>query len=141
MYTKERYKLKKIVDKLFWVFFVLLGLYMLYNKGLILADFNSVKPNIAYEMIQKNDGNLTILDVRTVEEFKKDGHIADAKLIPLHLLASNLKMLDTSKLILVYCRSGSRSVSASRILTKNGFTVVNIRGGMIDWREEKLPIR
>jgi rhodanese-related sulfurtransferase len=130
---------KKVTDKLFWVILILLGIYMLYNKGFILANFESVKPKVAYEMIQKADGNLTILDVRTVEEFKKDGHLANAKLIPLHQLSSNLNMLDKSKRILVYCRSGSRSVSASRILTKNGFTVINMSGGMMDWKDENLP--
>ena len=114
---------------------------MLYNKGLILANFESVEPKMAYDMIQKDDGNLTILDVRTVDEFKKDGHLTDAKLIPLHQLSANLNMLDKSKKILVYCRSGSRSVSASRILNSNGFTVVNMSGGMIDWRDEKLPVK
>ena len=133
--------MKKVADKLFWVVLVLLGLYMLYNKGLILANFESVEPKVAYDMIQKGDGNLTILDVRTVDEFKKDGHLADAKLIPLHQLSANLNMLDKSKEILVYCRSGSRSVSASRILTKNGFTVLNISGGMIDWRDDNLPTK
>jgi len=133
--------MKNIADKLFWVVLIFLGLYMLYNKGIILANFESVSPKVAYEMIEKNDGNLTILDVRTVEEFKTDGHLADAKLIPLHELEKNLKMLDSNKKILVYCRSGSRSVSASRILSNAGFTVVNMSGGMIDWKAEKLPTK
>jgi rhodanese-related sulfurtransferase len=126
---------------MFWVVLVLLGFYMLYNKGLILANFKSVEPKIAYKMIQENEDNLTILDVRTVDEFKKDGHLIDAKLIPLHLLSSNLNMLNKSKKVLVYCRSGSRSVSASRILTKNGFTVVNMSGGIIDWQDKNFPMK
>jgi rhodanese-related sulfurtransferase len=131
----------KIMDKLFWVVLIVLGLYMLYNKGIIFANFESVSPKIAYDMIEKNDGNLTVLDVRTVDEFKKDGHLVDAKLIPLHELAKNLNMLDSNKTILVYCRSGSRSVSASRLLSNSGFTAINMSGGMIDWKAEKLPIR
>ena len=133
--------MKNIADKLFWVVLILLGLYMLYNKGILLANFESVNPKVAYDMIKNDEGNLTILDVRTVEEFKQDGHLADAKLIPLHQLASNLNMLDSNKTILVYCRSGSRSVSASRTLSNAGFTVINMSGGMIDWKAEKLPIR
>lgn len=133
--------MKNIADKLFWVVLILLGLYMLYNKGMILAKFESVNSKVAYEMIEQNDGNLTVLDVRTVDEFKKDGHLVDAKLIPLQLLEKNLNMLDKSKKILVYCRSGSRSVSASRILSDAGFTVVNMSGGIIDWKAEKLPLK
>ena len=133
--------MKNIADKLFWIVLILLGLYMLYNKGIILANFESVNPKVAYEMIGDDEGNLTILDVRTVEEFKQDGHLADAKLIPLHELGKNLNMLDSNKTILVYCRSGSRSVSASRILSNAGFMVVNMSGGIIEWKEEKLPIQ
>jgi len=33
--------------------------------------------------------------------------------------------------IIVYCRSGNRSVTASRILEANGFTPVNVKGGIL----------
>jgi len=130
---------KKLSDKLFWVVLVVLGVYVLYSKGIIMANFESVSPKVAYEMIQ-NDDNLTLLDVRTVEEFKKDGRIAGAKLIPLGQLSNNLTMLNKSKKVLVYCRSGSRSVSASRILGNSGFKAVNMSGGINSWQAEKLPV-
>ncbi len=131
--------MKNLSDKLFYVVIAVMGIYLLYSKGFILANFESVDPKVAYEMIQK-DSNLTLLDVRTVEEFKKDGKIAEAKLIPLSQLSQNLKMLDKSKKVLVYCRSGNRSVSASRILGNNGFVAINISGGIGAWRAEKLPV-
>jgi len=130
---------KKITDRLFWVAMIGMGIYLLYAKGLILANYESVSPKVAYEMIQ-NDDNLTLLDVRTPDEFKKEGHIAGAKLIPLYNLEGNLKMLDKSKQVLVYCHSGNRSVSASRILAKNGYTVFNMSGGIASWKSEKLPV-
>jgi len=116
-----------------------MGIYLLYAKGLILANYESVSPKIAYEMLQ-NDDNLTLLDVRTPDEFKKEGRIAGAKLIPLYNLEGNLKMLDKTKQVLVYCHSGNRSASASRILSKNGYTVFNMSGGISSWKSEKLPI-
>ncbi len=131
--------MKRVTDKLFWIVLVLLGVYVLYSKGYIMANFESIDSKVAYEMIE-NDDNLTLLDVRTPDEFKHDGHIAEAKLIPLGELAKNLNMLDKSKKVLVYCRSGSRSVSASRILGNHGFTVVNMSGGIMAWKSEKLPI-
>ena len=130
---------KNLSDKLFWVALVVMGIYFLYQKGIIGANFESVEPKVAYEMIQTDD-NLTLLDVRTVEEFRKDGKIAGAKLIPLGALPKNLDMLDKSKKVLVYCRSGNRSTSAARILEGNGYTVINMSGGMIKWRAEKLPV-
>ena len=130
---------KNLSDKLFWVALVLMGIYMLYQKGIIGANFESVTPKVAYEMIQ-NDDNLTLLDVRTPEEFKKDGKIAGATLIPLSQLPKNLNMLEKSKKVLVYCRSGNRSTSASRILSNGGYTVINMSGGMMEWRSQKLPV-
>jgi len=129
------------MDNLFWVILVLLGIYVLYSKGLIMANFESVSAKVAYEMIENDDGNLTILDVRTAEEFKADGHLANAKLIPVGQLSKNLNMLDKSKKVLVYCRSGSRSVHATRILVSNGFTPLNMSGGMNAWKAEKLPLQ
>jgi rhodanese-related sulfurtransferase len=140
MYKKGKNIMKNWSDKLFWVVLVVMGIYLLYQKGIIGVNFESVSPKVAYDMLQ-NDDNLTFLDVRTVEEFKKDGKIADAKLIPLGQLPANLKMLDKSKKVLVFCRSGNRSVSASRILESNGFTVINMNGGLNGWKSEKLPIQ
>ena len=131
--------MKRVTDSLFWIVLVLLGVYVLYSKGYIMANFESVDPKVAYEMIE-NDDNVTLIDVRTPDEFKHDGHIADAKLIPLGQLAQNLNMVDKAKKVLVYCRSGSRSVAASRILGSRGFTVVNMSGGMMAWKSEKLPV-
>jgi rhodanese-related sulfurtransferase len=132
--------MKSWSDKLFWVVLIVMGIYLLYQKGIIGVNFESVSPKVAYEMLQ-NDDNVTFLDVRTVDEFKKDGKIADAKLIPLGELPQNLNMLDKSKKVLVFCRSGNRSVSAARILESNGFTVINMNGGMNGWKSEKLPVQ
>jgi len=130
------------MDNLFWVLMVLMGIYFLYSKGYILTNFESVSAKVAYEMLENDDeSNITVLDVRTPEEFKKDGKIAGAKLIPVDQLAKNLEMLDKSKKILVYCRSGSRSVYAARILEKNGFVPLNLNGGINAWKSEKLPVQ
>jgi rhodanese-related sulfurtransferase len=134
--------MKKITDSLFWVALVVLGIFVLYSKGIILANFESVSVQQAYTMIQEDDeDNLTILDVRTPEEFKMDGYISGAKLIPVEELSKNLNWLEPSKKVLVYCRTGSRSVSASRILEKNGFTPINMNGGINTWQAEQLPYR
>ena len=131
--------MKRVTDKLFWIVLVLLSVYVLYSKGYIMASFESIDPKVAYEMVE-NDNNLTLLDVRTPDEFKHDGHIAEAELIPLGQLAQNLNMLDKSKKVLVYCRSGSRSVAAARILGNKGFVVINMSGGMMAWKSDKLPV-
>lgn len=76
----------------------------------------------------------TILDVRTEEEFEQ-AHIYDAVLIPLDLLKNTVEKVIPNKdeKILVYCRSGKRSIDASIILVNLGYKNVLEFGGIIDW--------
>ncbi len=122
-------------------FVVLLGLYFLYSKGIIFANFENVTPREAYAMV-RSDRNLTILDVRTRGEYLQDGHLADALLIPVQDLKERLSELEPyrSKRILVYCRSGHRSVEASRILANAGFHPLNLEGGIGNWKRHGFPV-
>lgn len=118
----------------------LLG-FILYQKGMILANFEKVDAQTAYTFL--SDNNTTVLDVRTTEELKKGGLIAGALHISLHKLTKKIESLhayrDTK--ILVYCATGNRSIAASRILTSHGFTAYNLNGGITAWKEQKLPLR
>jgi len=123
--------MKKIINILYWVAMAGLLFWFAYSKGWILTHFQSIDAKQALHLLE-NDANITLLDVRTIPEYKA-GHLQDATLIPVQTLAQNLKMLeeDKNKKILVYCRTGSRSIVASRILEESGFTPVNIKGGII----------
>ncbi len=122
-------KRNRWIDLLYYIAMAGLLLWYAYSKGWILADFESVEPKQAITMLQ-NDDNVTLLDVRTIPEYK-EGHLRDATLIPLDKLEENLAKIPKDKKILVYCRSGSRSIGASRILKRHGYTPVNIKGGII----------
>lgn len=89
----------------------------------------------------KKNPEITLLDVRTPEEFAPE-HIAGATLIPVQVLSENLSKLSNvkDKKIIVYCHSGSRSVAASRILAKNGFVPLNITGGITAWKSQGLNV-
>jgi rhodanese-related sulfurtransferase len=123
--------MKKYTNLLYWIAMAGLLFWFAYSKGWILANFESVDAKQAIALIE-NDENVTLLDVRTIAEYK-EGHLRDATLIPVHALAQNLGMLKTekNKKILVYCATGNRSVAASRILENNGFTPINIKGGIM----------
>jgi len=122
-------KRKKLLNLLYWIAMGALLLWFAYTKGWILANFESITPKEAIVLLERDD-NLTLLDVRTIQEFK-EGHLQGATLIPLGNLEASLDKLPKQQKILVYCRSGSRSVAASRILEKHGFTPVNIKEGII----------
>ena len=131
---------KKYTNILYWVAMGGLIFWFAYTKGWILANFESIDAKTALILLE-NDDNVSLLDVRTIKEYK-EGHIRDATLIPVQALAGNLGMLkqDKNKKIIVYCRTGNRSVSASRILEENGFTPLNVKGGIIELRGAKAEI-
>jgi rhodanese-related sulfurtransferase len=132
--------LKKYTNILYWAAMLSLLFWFAYSKGWILANFKSIDAKTAIVLLEK-DNNVTLLDVRTIQEYKS-GHLRDAVLIPLQVLNKNLDKLkqDKKKKIIVYCRSGNRSVAASRILEKNGFTPLNVKGGLIQLIAAKAEI-
>ncbi|MGC7871319.1 DsrE/DsrF/DrsH-like family protein [Desulfosporosinus sp. SYSU MS00001] len=69
-----------------------------------------------------------LLDVRTEEEFS-NGHIPCSLNIPLDSLRDRMGELDKSKQIIGYCQVGLRGYVADRILSQNGYKVLNITGG------------
>jgi len=81
-----------------------------------------------------DEGNVIIVDVRTLEEYN-EGHIANAILIPNETIGSTQPSLLPNKdaVILVYCRSGNRSKQAADKLVKLGYTKIYDFGGIIDW--------
>ena len=99
--------------------------------------YTSIPVSDANDMINNNTlyPDLLILDVRNQWEYD-DGHICNATIIPVDVLKSRISEISSYKdtEILVYCRSGSRSVRASQILVDNNFTkVYNMEGGFTDW--------
>lgn len=132
--------LKKYTNVLYWIAMAGLLFWFAYTKGWILANFESIDAKTAIHLLE-NDDNVTLLDVRTIEEYK-EGHLRDATLIPVHALAQNLGMLkqDKNKKIIVYCQTGNRSVSASRILEENGFTPLNVKGGILNLQRDGAEV-
>jgi rhodanese-related sulfurtransferase len=89
-----------------------------------------------------NHKNALVLDVRDEEEYKA-GHILNAKWIPLLKLKERIGELERyrEQAIVVVCRSGSRSATASAILNNGGFKeAYNLTDGMMGWQKSDLPI-
>lgn len=88
----------------------------------------------------KNGKRPLVIDVRQPDEYRS-GHIAGAKLIPLNVLSSQTKELPQNREIVCVCASGNRSGSATRMLVKAGLNAVNMKGGMISWRQANFPVK
>jgi rhodanese-related sulfurtransferase len=81
----------------------------------------------------KQPGAIEIIDVREPGEFAS-GHIAKAKNIPLGQLQSKLTKFQKDKPVVFVCRSGNRSMMASKMAQKTGLTeIYNLTGGMMRW--------
>ncbi|QEE15430.2 rhodanese-like domain-containing protein [Promethearchaeum syntrophicum] len=106
-------------------------------------DYEDISVEVAYNMINDTVSypNLIILDVRNQDEYDS-GHLNNSILIPLGELESRLNEIIqyNNTEIIVYCRSGSRSLSASNILASNGFfKVYNMLGGITTWIDAGYP--
>lgn len=76
----------------------------------------------------KCDGSMTLIDVRTAEEFDS-GHIKGFFNIPVDELREHIEEFDIKKPVYVVCQSGLRSYIACCILSQHGFECYNLSGG------------
>lgn len=86
--------------------------------------------------------SVQLVDVRTPHEYA-EGHINGA--VNINVQSKDFqkiveKELSKDSTVLVYCRSGRRSLEAAEILTKLGYKVVNLKGGIIEWKHDGLPV-
>jgi rhodanese-related sulfurtransferase len=90
-----------------------------------------------------NRGKATaIVDVRSSDEFA-NGHLRDAKNIPLADLSNRIGELDKSKTktVIVVCQSGARADKAARQFKAAGFEdVYTLDGGVAAWTAAGLPL-
>lgn len=81
-----------------------------------------------------------MLDVRTQEEWD-EVHIPGAVLIPLDELPSRLDEVPKDAEVVVYCRSGNRSLTGRDILLGAGFQeVTSMLGGIKEWQSSGYPL-
>ena len=89
------------------------------------------------EFVERRDRGeaLTLLDVR------EDWELAVASVpgvlhIPMGAVADRLAELNREQEVVVMCRSGRRSLEVAKLLQQNGFTAVNLAGGILAWSRE-----
>jgi rhodanese-related sulfurtransferase len=87
---------------------------------------------LSVEELARRHG-LTILDVRDQGEWE-EGHIKGALHLPYYSIEQQVHELDRTQPLAVICASGQRSMIASALLQRHGFTAVaNVVGGMEAW--------
>lgn len=82
--------------------------------------------------------NIQLMDVRSPQEIKQ-GFIKTAvfaNYFDTDFPEKASKLLDKSKPVYLYCRSGNRSGKSAIILQGKGFQVYNVLGGYHQWKKE-----
>ncbi len=92
-----------------------------------------VHPVAAYENILH--GGAQLVDVREANEVAA-GTLPEAVNIPLSEFVDRFNELDTTRPVVLLCRTGARSGQAAGFLAANGFhDVTNLEGGMLAWSD------
>lgn len=103
-------------------------------------NYRTVDPSEFAEVVKSPD--VFEIDVRPAEMFE-EGHIAGAHNMPLgnpDFLENAKKNLPAGKTIAVNCLTGMHSAIASDELSKAGYNVVNLNGGLNAWEAAGLPV-
>ncbi|MBM2832328.1 MAG: Rhodanese domain protein [Dehalococcoidia bacterium] len=102
------------------------------------GSYRDIAPIKLREMLEKKD--FTLVNVHIPYE----GEITGTDLfVPYNQIEQNITRLPADKgaRIVLYCRSGSMSTTASKTLVRMGFTnVSNLAGGMIEWKRQGYPV-
>lgn len=103
-------------------------------------NFEDIYPVLAYDIL--NTDEVKIIDVRTHEEYSVN-RIENSINLDFYDInvREKLSLLDRDVVYLIYCRSGNRSFQVKRIMMELGFkNVYNLKGGIVSWSNEGLPI-
>lgn len=100
-------------------------------------NYQLLEPKIFAERLEEYKDRAVIVDVRTPMEYKKN-HISGAKNI--NIISSNfntnISKLDSMKPVFVYCQTAHRSGYAAKTLSKLGYKVYELEGGLKAWTEQ-----
>ena len=120
-------------------------LYIMLAAVLLLSGCGGADNGNTYQQISQEEAKemmgsqeLIILDVREQSEYDS-GHIPGAVLLPVGSIDQDTAAAvipDKDSTVLVYCRSGNRSKTASSALAELGYTAVYEFGGINAWPYE-----
>ncbi len=93
-----------------------------------------LRDTASLEKYLKENDKAILVDVRSPAEYE-GGHIPNATLLPVENVAQKAEdvLKDKEAPIVVYCRSGSRSAKAAKLLRKAGYNTVIDFGSIKNW--------
>jgi rhodanese-related sulfurtransferase len=124
----------------FCIFLLLMGSFIISCAQTSTNASQSINATAFKEAIKNK--NIQVLDVRTATEFN-GGHIQNAlqaNWMDQKEFTDRAQHLDKNLPVYVYCQAGARSASAQAALEAKGYTVVNLEGGMSNWKMNGFPV-
>jgi len=86
-------------------------------------------------------GAIRLIDIRTEQEVADGGTIPGAEHIPMDRLDASVLSSDDGREVVLYCRSGARSLAAATRLTEeSGQPVSHMTGGILSWRAREVRL-
>jgi rhodanese-related sulfurtransferase len=117
--------------------------YNIYRTGGIVMDLKMIPVNEIERYIGIK--GIIIIDLRNPIEYR-EGHIPTAVNIPFEEIEGKKHLLNRYNQIILYCQRGGISLLVSRQLTKLGYNIINVCGGIHEYKgklsidvQEKLP--
>ncbi len=122
-----------------YVFF-LMALFLLQAVLVHAADHRKVTAPELISIVEAKKEPVTLIDVRTPEEYRQ-GHIPGAISVPLDTIKDLERLPESEGRVIIYCRSGKRSLTAIGILAGKGITSVEeLEGGINAWKDAGGPL-
>ncbi|MFS0559551.1 rhodanese-like domain-containing protein [Terribacillus sp. 179-K 1B1 HS] len=95
----------------------------------------NIQPEELDGLIENGTFAYKVIDVREDEEVEQ-GMIPGAIHIPLQQIPEKLAELPVDGTYVLVCRRGHRSMNAAAFMENQGYDVINMDGGMLEWKGE-----
>lgn len=124
---------------------ILITLVMSFSLFGLLAQSKHDFKSVSVEEFEKAlaDTSYVVLDVRMPVEYA-EGHIPgtdfNIDVLEDSFKSEALKKLPKDRPVALYCRSGNRSKTAARILSENGYEVLELATGYLGWLDAGKPV-
>jgi hydroxyacylglutathione hydrolase len=91
------------------------------------------------DVVATRDTIQQLIDVRELDEWQ-EGRIDGGTLIPMSEFAARVQEIDPAQPIIVYCRSGGRSLMVAEALQNAGYDAKSMAGGILEWERAGHPV-
>lgn len=105
---------------------------MIYDK----EEINNIAAYALDGYMEQLGDKALLIDVRDEDKYKQN-HIDGAINLPYRQILDKKASIPEDRVLVVYCDRGGLSMTIARYLSKKGFAVVNVIGGLRNYKKKK----